>query len=251
MSDDTYLSPVSDTFPKKPSGFGWWILFAVIGIVVLLVSLSVLARDNKVAIARRTQCRNNLKQIGLALHNYHDVYNSFPPAYTVDSDGRPLHSWRTLILPYMDQQALYASIDLTKPWDDAANAEALATTPHVFRCPASDLPEVHTTYCGIVGEDTAFHLTQCRKIRDFEDGTSNTLLVFEVSPEEAVPWMAPHDTGERFLLSFGADTEFAHEMGTHALVTDGSTRFIGADISHANRQALMTIAADDTPTGDW
>ncbi|MFN0054259.1 MAG: DUF1559 domain-containing protein, partial [Planctomycetales bacterium] len=57
--------------------------------------------------ARRTQCKNNLHQIGLALHNYHDAFNSFPPAYIPDASGRPMHSWRVLILPFLDQAPLY------------------------------------------------------------------------------------------------------------------------------------------------
>ncbi len=65
--------------------------------------------------ARRMQCSNNLKQIGLAFHNYHSAYGSLPPAYTVDADGNRLHSWRTLILPFIDQSALVQQIDLNKP----------------------------------------------------------------------------------------------------------------------------------------
>ncbi|MEL7264459.1 MAG: DUF1559 domain-containing protein [Planctomycetota bacterium] len=70
-------------------------------------------------------CSNNVKQIGLGLANYHASWNSFPPAYTVDANGNRLHSWRTLILPYVEQQPLYDRIDLTKPWDDPAHASQL------------------------------------------------------------------------------------------------------------------------------
>jgi hypothetical protein len=56
---------------------------------------------------RRAQCGNHLKQIGLALQNYHDTYNSFPPAYIADANGKPMHSWRVLILPFMEQKPLY------------------------------------------------------------------------------------------------------------------------------------------------
>ena len=68
--------------------------------------------------ARRMSCSNNIKQIGLAMQNYHTAYGTLPPAYTVDAQGRPLHSWRTLILPFIEQQALYGEIDLSKPWND-------------------------------------------------------------------------------------------------------------------------------------
>src|SRR5260221_9789347 len=66
--------------------------------------------------ARRSQCKNNLKQIGLALHNYHGVWGSFPPPYIPDEQGRPKHSWRTLILPMFDQAPLYNKYRFDEPW---------------------------------------------------------------------------------------------------------------------------------------
>ena len=75
---------------------------------------------------------NNLKQIALALLNYEQAHHALPPAYTVDAQGRPLHSWRTLILPYLDQESLYQTIDLSKPWNDPANAKALETSLPFF-----------------------------------------------------------------------------------------------------------------------
>src|SRR4029453_12945484 len=75
---------------------------APIGVALLLPAVQQ-AREA----ARRTQCKNNLKQIGLALHNYADVYGSFPPAYIADETDKPMHSWRVLILPFLDQDQLY------------------------------------------------------------------------------------------------------------------------------------------------
>src|SRR4029077_3708459 len=100
--------------------------------------------------ARRAQCTNNLKQIALALHNYAQIYEALPPAHTVDANGRPLHSWRTLILPYLEQGPLYQTIDLSKPWDDPANAKANETLVPVFRCLESVGAQNKTTYLAIV-----------------------------------------------------------------------------------------------------
>ena len=86
------------------------VLIAVIGSVTVggvLVALLLPAVQAARESARRMQCSNNLKQVALAMHNYHDTYQSFPPAYTVDADGNKLHSWRTLLLPYIEQAALY------------------------------------------------------------------------------------------------------------------------------------------------
>src|SRR5579872_1042254 len=66
--------------------------------------------------ARRAQCANNLKMIGLALAQYESQYGRFPPAYIADADGKPMHSWRVLILPYLDEESLYSEYDFSEPW---------------------------------------------------------------------------------------------------------------------------------------
>ena len=81
---------------------------------------------------------------------------ALPPAYTVDAKGRPLHSWRTLILPYLEQEPLYQTIDLSKPWNDPANAKALETSLPVFRCPEAVGPQNTTTYLAIVAPNGCF-----------------------------------------------------------------------------------------------
>ena len=85
--------------------------------------------------AARTQCVNNLKQIGLAMHNYHATHKTFPPAFTVDKDGKPLLSWRVLILPYLEQDALYKEFHLDEPWDSPHNRTLIERMPPTYRCP--------------------------------------------------------------------------------------------------------------------
>jgi hypothetical protein len=121
---------------------------------------------------RRSDCRNNHWQIGLALHNYADAYGSYPPAYTVDAAGKPLHSWRTLILPYLDQQPLYNQIELSKPWDDPTNSEILKTPLDAYRCPSSDLASNHTTYLGVAARNGSFFQNTPRK---FESSRTDSL----------------------------------------------------------------------------
>ena len=89
--------------------------------------------------AARSQCINNLKQIGLAMHNYHDQHKSFPPAYTVDKAGKPLLSWRVLILPYLEQNALYKEFHLDEPWDSPHNRTLIDRMPPTYRCPSEQL----------------------------------------------------------------------------------------------------------------
>ncbi len=233
---------------KRRSGFTWIELLVVLAILAVLCALFIpFSRLGGVRNASlRSQCKNNLKQIGLALHNYHDTYKTFPPAYTVDAAGQPLHSWRTLILPFVDLQALYDKIDLSKPWDDPTNAEAVKTCPPVYRCPSSTAPSDQTTYLAIAGPDGCLSTTHPRPLSEITDGTSNTLMVVEVPMANAVPWMSPLDADEKLLLSFGEKTEWQHTGGLHGLLADGGVRFLSANLPPAIWKGLCTVAGHET-----
>ena len=220
---------------------------AAIGVVIIGLFLPNLLRGTHVREAgRRTQCKINLKQIALALHNYHDVYESFPPAYTVDENGNRLHSWRTLILPYLEQQNLYASINLSKPWDDPLNAKALKNAPAIYRCPGADLPAGHTNYLGLAGESLCFHPTRGRTFAEITDGTMNTVMVMEVPQKNSVPWMSPKDADEQVFLSLSTDDELQHTGGINAALMDGSVRFLSATMANEIRRAILSINGNET-----
>ena len=234
---------------------GKWLSRIVTGLTVLAiltVTVALLLPSVRRArpAARRSQCRNNLRQIALALYNYEAEYHAFPPAYTVDADGRPLHSWRTLILPYLDQGPLYNSIDLSKPWDDPANAEAFKIPVLVYCCPSYRGPSGHTTYLACVGEHACFRRTVPRLISEITDGLSNTLMVVEVPSDRAVLWMSPQDADEAFLLTIRKGSLLAHTGGMEAALCDGSIRFLSADMPAATRRALFSVARGDM-TGNF
>lgn len=236
------------TYKANRLGFTILELLVVIGIIALLIALLFPSSRRSREAARRSACRNNLKQIAIALHNYHDDYGCLPPAYTMGPDSRPLHSWRTLLLPYMDRKDLYDQLDLSKAWDDPVNAEVFkqhAESVRIYQCPSSTGPLGHTVYLGLVGEDRALHPQRGRPFRELEDGTSKTLVVIEVAPESAVPWMAPVDSDGRHLVDLTDDSPAPHTGGGHGLFADGSLRFMGADTSVARRKGLITIAGDD------
>jgi hypothetical protein len=220
------------------------------GVIALLIALLLPAQRRVRPAGRRTQCKNNLKQIGLALHNYHDVYGAFPPAFTVDVYGKPLHSWRTLILPYFDQLPLYQKIDLSKPWDDPANAEAFQAEPYGYSCPSANCPKGQTTYLAVAAPNSAFGPVRSRSLKEITDGTSETLMVIEAAPSDAVHWMAPQDADETLLLSYGAKTKDAHTGGRHALLADGAVRFLSNNLPATTLQALISAAGKDRP-GEW
>ncbi len=109
--------------------------------------------------ARRSQCTNNLKQIALAMHNYHARHNTFPPAYNKSPDGKPLLSWRVQILPFLDQKALYDEFHQDEPWDSPHNKTLISRMPVVYSCPSgSRTParEGKTSYLTPRGPATIF-----------------------------------------------------------------------------------------------
>ena|GEM_PF-704744 len=141
--------------------------------------------------ATRMLCTNNMKQIGMALQDYHGTYRAFPPLYTVDDVGKPQHSWRVLILPFIEQTALYDQIRLDEPWDSDYNRQFHNKMPDLFRCPSN--PGMGCTYAAVIGEVFAPAMMKNsltgRSRWDISNGMINTLAIVEV--KEAFNWMDP------------------------------------------------------------
>jgi prepilin-type processing-associated H-X9-DG protein len=218
---------------------------AVIGIIGLLIGLLLPAVRTARPAALRAQCTNNLKQIALALSSYESVYSALPPAYTVDAAGQPLHSWRTLILPFLEEQALYATIDLSKPWNDPANAKARATAVSVYRCPSIKLPASATTYLAIVAPGGCFVVEEPRRLSDITDRHGSTLMVIEGDAEHGVHWMAPLDADDSLVMGIGEKSKLDHPGGVNALFVDGSVQFLHAQFPATLRRALISISGND------
>lgn len=240
MTDNPYESPEGVESAKSLGTLAVRSL-VILSIVATIAAFLLPATRRGREPARRTHCLNNVRQIILAMHNYSDVYGGFPPAYTVDQQGQPLHSWRTLLLPYVDEKALYESIDLSKPWDDPVNVGFAAEIPPVYRCPSAVIPDGHTTYVALVGDDLFLHPTKLRKISEINDGFSNTLAVLDVPVADSVPWMAPDDTDGQPFFTLSEETEVSHPGVMLAARADGSVYTISASEPGTKRRALTTI----------
>jgi prepilin-type processing-associated H-X9-DG protein len=217
-----------------------FMLFIVVPVLIALLLPAVQAAREA---ARRAQCTNNLKQIALAMHNYASTYDCFPPAATYDGDGKPLLSWRVLILPYLEQGPLYGQFHLDEAWDSPRNKPLADQMPNVFHCPSEPETNGLTTYQVVVDPRSMFtEKPSGVPINTVTDGTSNTLTVVE--SKTPVPWSKPSDLSLKSsdpLLGMGSK----HPGGFNATMADGAVRFIKMTISPQVLKALVTRNASE------
>jgi hypothetical protein len=200
--------------------------------------------------AWRSERMNDFKHIALGMLNYDDAKGSYPAQASYDAGGKPLLSWRVAILPYIDQGDLYKQFHLDEPWDSEHNRALIAKMPAVYADPAApDLAAVgRTTYLVPVGEGMVSYGAEGTKIREVIDGTSNTILVVEVTPDLAVEWTKPADwevdlsdplKGVRRKAGESRGNVFA------AAFCDGSVRIISNAIEPSVLKALLTITGKE------
>jgi hypothetical protein len=220
-----------------------------------------------------TASQNNLKQIGLAMHNFHDVYGFMPPAVIYGPDGKPWHSWRVLLLPFLEQRELYDEYRLDEPWDGPNNEKLLERIPSVYRDPVHGSPmDYNTHYAAVTGKGMAFPsegmtfdgtpgnlLTSDKnrgagrtRLAAFRDGTSNSLLVGSVSPGRKIPWMKPEDVavvagdapvpGKDDKKGFAAPYESKRGNAGLFVFADGSVVSITSDVKPEMFNALLSIS---------
>jgi prepilin-type processing-associated H-X9-DG protein len=233
-------------------------LIALAVFAVVIWFLLPLTRSSR-TIVRRVQCSMNLKRIGLALAQYTERYSVLPPAYTVDAQGRPLHSWRTLLLPFLEKQALYDTINLSQPWNAPANVTALETPVGVYLCPGISGTDVTrptsnvTGYFATVGPDRyLMPAGRSRRLSEIRDDPGQTLAVVEAPGAIAVPWMAPLDATDAMVLALGRGERPAlpHGGGFHGAFADGSVRFLRSTSTEALRRQILTINGGESLSDD-
>lgn len=198
--------------------------------------------------ARITVRKNNLKLIGLAFHNYHDVYNAFPRHGGDPGEQSKGLSWRVQILPFIGEAALYQRFKRDEPWDSEHNKKLIAEMPDIFKIEGVNKLG-HTSLHVFIGEKAPFgDGTQNTGIRDFTDGTANTFLVVEAGPSKADVWTKPGGlefTGEDGIKILGNIGE-----AFNALLTDGSVRAVSATVDESVLDKLIQHQ-DGMPVGEF
>jgi hypothetical protein len=222
------------------------LIVLVLGLPGLLVSSAVRSRagdDDKVSAEAKRQWRvdtpKNLRELGIAMHNYHNDYRELPPAAITGADGKPLLSWRVAILPYLSEAELYKAFRLNEAWDSAHNKKLIEKMPAIFAPVGIKSKQPHTTYYQVLtGPGAAFEpglrLTLARL--SVGDGTSNTFMIVEGT--DSVPWTKPVD------ITFKADKPLPRldgpfQAGFHACYGDCAVRYVKKTIPEGLLRQLI------------
>ncbi|MGL6197028.1 MAG: DUF1559 domain-containing protein [Thermoguttaceae bacterium] len=199
-------------------------------------------------LAWNNQCSQNLKTIGTAVIKYKTANGAYPPPWTVDSNGKPLQSWRVLILPYLDEQELYDSIHLDEPWDSEYNQQFHKQMPSIFRCPASvNANNTTTSYTMIVGPDAFSDSGVPTKPDEITDDLASTIMIIE--RKTPICWMKTDEISENAALNGlgidrGAGSDHA-TGGANALFFDSSVRFIRKGIPVNILKSVITFNGNE------
>ena len=140
---------------------------------------------------RRTQCLNYFREINSAIINYESGRGAFPPAFETDDAGKPIHSWRVLMLPSIGEEALYAKYDFSEPWDGPNNIKLVDQMPWVYACPFESGKGL-TPYKLVVDKDTPFEAGKILSYADILDDSSSTFAIVE-DLKDPIPWTKPED----------------------------------------------------------
>jgi hypothetical protein len=246
------LGPIVPDDPPRPRRPRWrWWIAAILGVLGIAAGMSV---PPIVSSSRRNRCMEQLRQIGLALQGFHEAQKHFPAAAITSKDGQRLLSWRVAILPQLGFQSLYDEFHLDEPWDSPHNITLLPRMPAVFACPSMRAVQPYGTgYQVVVGPKpelgsigTAFEWGRGVEIREFIDGTSNTVMVVETL--RPIPWTQPDDPE---FDRDGPTPEFGsgHDGGFHAVFADGSTRFLKGTIDPRTLRAILTRDGTEVISG--
>jgi hypothetical protein len=219
-----------------------------------------LAFQRSIEAGEQARCSANLAAIGVALHQYHEKHGHLPSAFVVDASGRPAHSWRVLLLEFLDP-GLFREYDMSEPWDGPHNRKLATRMPAVYACPNRHVLAAsgHTSYAVIVGTDSAFPGGSAVRFADITDRASNipTILVVEIDGPE-IPWTAPRDLSMRQVVSetSGITPKGLFDLsltgiasrdprGAGLLLTDGEVKRVRPTLNMMLLRSMITIAGNE------
>lgn len=275
------MQPAVQTW-DAPHGRGFTLveLLVVLTVIGVLLALLLPAVQAAREAGRRASCGNNLRQIGIGLHDYHALYGSFPPGCT-DRMRKPTKpdkwlAWSTLILPFLDQENVYRQYNVNLRYDDPQNQEAASHVLAVYLCPSTShrttdrqeatsrngractdyggmfghkLPGVIATNNGVLIWERAISIAQ------IHDGASHTIIVAEDTGRGSA-WDGEWANGENIFDEHTRpntlqDNEMwsDHPGGVQLLLCDGAVRYLRETVAQEVLRALCTRASRDLVDG--
>ncbi len=264
------------------SGFTLIELLVVLAIIGVLVALLLPAVQAARESARRLGCINNLKQLGLGLHGYHDVYGTFPAGGwialpTQPATARMNSGWSASVLPWVEQKPLYSSLNLCLPYNSAQNSTASMTVLKVYLCPSeprsSDwntapgdvFPSADADYGGMYGPRGigpppsnnnpprgSFLFNQNISLAQVRDGSTQTIFLGEAPEAIHALWASGHNIFDqsapinaRPKFEYGEELTSQHPGGVNAVFGDGSVHFLKNSLNVNVLGALCTRAGSE------
>ncbi len=196
-------------------------------------------KERQIILTARERSAKNQQELMNAMWYYHEINDHFPLAANYDKGGKPLLSWRVLLLPYLDQDDLFAQFHLDEPWDSKHNKPLLAKMPKQYEppLPGKTKEQFATFYQVFIGKGALFEGREGISVSDVTDGTSCTIAIIEAA--QAVPWTKPVDLPydpKKPLPKIGG----LFDHGITAAFADGSAHWLKKDFDAAMMHIAVT-----------
>jgi hypothetical protein len=200
-------------------------------------------------------CKHNLRRIARALNAYAADYGTYPPPITLDASGKPMHSWRVLILPYLGEKRLYEAYDMSQPWDAPENANVQARIPGVYVSPANSKAGIvgESSYMLVTGKGTLFPPSGPLSPSAIHDGADNTILVVETN-NATIPWTSPTDLNAAALpgqIGVLGGIGGTHTQGATVVFADGEAGWLPFDTNKNIVDGLLSPNGTESVRGAW
>ncbi len=242
--------PASVKSTKKSLSIGFVELAVTVVIASVMIFLLWPAVVNDRTGPRRMKMANQLKQVALAMHNYHDTYKKLPPAYEVDDQGKRTNSWRIRLLPFLEQEPAHEQFNKGDSLSKAQRDQLRSDLASLFHNPDDKFsPKEHTSIMVITGPGTMFEEGRDTTLADCKDGMFNTILAVEVK-KSGVNWDEPIDLDIRTMVmkinaSDGQGLGNFKNRDACVAFVDGSTRFLSSDVLETTLRAMITRAGGE------